>query len=112
MQFSQTQDVVICHIFTNRIKNRKFMLDFLTTSLYSQITTSDTAESNKPPHERQVANMNKMDNRKLDMVFFMALETGNELDFEQIKETAQNYSAKSIWKLWQHTKRYKKHIGK
>lgn len=56
--------------------------------------------------------MNKMDNRKLDMIFFMALETGNELDFEQIKETAQKYSARSIWKLWQHTKRYKKHIEK
>lgn len=51
-----------------------------------------------------------MDNRKMDMIFYMALENGNELNFDAIKEAAEKYSAKSLWKLWQHTKRYKKYI--
>lgn len=53
-----------------------------------------------------------MDTRKLDMVFFMAYENGKELDFEEIESIAKKYSARSLWYLWQHTKRYRKHIGK
>lgn len=53
-----------------------------------------------------------MDKRKLDMLFFMTMENGKDLDFEEIEKTAEKYSARSLWYLWQHTKRYRKYINK
>lgn len=53
-----------------------------------------------------------MDTRKLDMVFFMALENGKDLTFKEIEEIANKYSARSLWYLWQHNKRYRKYINK
>ena len=53
-----------------------------------------------------------MDTRKMDMIFFMAFENGKDMTYEEIEEAATKYSARSIWYLWQHTKRYKKYIGK
>ncbi len=53
-----------------------------------------------------------MDSRKLDIVFFMTTENGKNLTFEEIKEIASKYSARSLWYLWRHTKRYRKYIGK
>ena len=52
-----------------------------------------------------------MDTRKLDMVFFMALENGNDLTFEEIEEIAKKYSARSLWHLWMHTQRYRNYIN-
>ena len=53
-----------------------------------------------------------MDTRKLDMVFFMTFENGKDLTSDEIEKVASKYSARSLWYLWQHTKRYKKYIGK
>lgn len=53
-----------------------------------------------------------MDKRKLDMVFFMALENGKDLSFEEIENAAKKYSARSLWYLWRHTQRYIKYINK
>ena len=53
----------------------------------------------------------KIDTRKLDMIFFMVLENNNkELTFDEIQNIAKNYSARSIWYLWQHRKRYNNYI--
>ena len=46
-----------------------------------------------------------MDTRKLDMIFFMSLETNKNLTYEQIEIIANKYSAKAIYKYWQHMKR-------
>ena len=52
-----------------------------------------------------------MDTRKLDMIFFMVLENNDkELTFDEIQNIAKNYSARSIWYLWQHRKRYNNYI--
>ena len=53
-----------------------------------------------------------MDARKLDMVFFMTLENGKDMTYEEIENTAKKYSARSLWYLWQHTQRYRKYINK
>ncbi len=53
-----------------------------------------------------------MDTRKLDMIFLMAVENGKNLTYEEIKKCAEMYSARSLWYLWQHTKRYRKYISK
>ena len=53
-----------------------------------------------------------MDARKLDMVFFMALENGKDLDFDEIEKSASKYSARSLWYLWHHAKRYREYIGR
>ena len=47
----------------------------------------------------------KIDSRKLDMIFFMAFETNTALTYEQIEIIANKYSAKAIYKCWQHMKR-------
>ena len=56
--------------------------------------------------------VNGMDTRKLDMVFFMTLENGKDLTYEEIEKAAKKYSARSLWYLWQHNKRYVKYINK
>ena len=48
-----------------------------------------------------------MDTRKLDMIFFISLETNTNLTYEQIETIANKYSAKAIYKYWQHIKRIK-----
>ncbi|MCX4341806.1 MAG: hypothetical protein OSJ72_19545 [Lachnospiraceae bacterium] len=48
-----------------------------------------------------------MDTRKLDMIFLMTLENGKEMSRREIEEAAGRYSAKSLWYLQQHTKRYR-----
>lgn len=48
-----------------------------------------------------------MDKRKLDLVFFIALEDGKDLTFEQITEYARKYSARTLWFIYDHMKRYK-----
>ena len=53
-----------------------------------------------------------MDARKLDMVFFMALENGKDLNFDEIEKSASKYSARSLWYLWQQTTRYRKYIDR
>ena len=53
-----------------------------------------------------------MDTRKLDIVFFMTLENGKDLTFEEIEEIANKYSARSLWYLWKHTQRYRRYINK
>ena len=47
----------------------------------------------------------KIDTRKLDMIFFMSLETNTNLTYEQIESIANKHSAKVIYKYWQHMKR-------
>lgn len=51
-----------------------------------------------------------MDERKMDMVFFMTYENGKNLTFEEIEKIAEKYSARSLWYLWQHTKRYRSYL--
>lgn len=53
-----------------------------------------------------------MDTRKLDMVFLMAFGNGKEMSQKEIEEAARMYSARSLWYLWQHTKRYREFIQK
>lgn len=53
-----------------------------------------------------------MDTRKMDMIFLMAYENGKEMTIEEIESAARKYSARSLWYLWQHTKRYTKYISK
>lgn len=48
---------------------------------------------------------------KLDMIFFMSCENSTRiLTYEEIQSIASKYSARSLWYLWQHTKRYNKYI--
>ena len=64
---------------------------------------------NNTTHKRKAVDF--MDTRKLDMIFFMVLENNNkELTFDEIQNIAKNYSARSIWYLWQHRKRYNNYI--
>ena len=53
-----------------------------------------------------------MDTRKLDMVFFMTLESCKDLTFNEIEKIANKYSALSLWYLWQHTQRYRRYMNK
>lgn len=53
-----------------------------------------------------------MDERKMDMVFFMTYENGKNLTFEEIEKIAEKYSARSLWYLWQHAKRYRNYLVK
>ena len=53
-----------------------------------------------------------MDTRKLDLVFLAGLQNGKELTFEEIENTAEKYSARSIWYLYHHTRRYKEFLKK
>ena len=46
-----------------------------------------------------------MDTRKLDMIFFMAFENNKDLSYSEIENLANKYSAKAIYKYWQHMKR-------
>ena len=53
-----------------------------------------------------------MDTRKLDMIFFMTTENGKNLTYEEIEDIAKKYSARSLWYLWQHTRRHHKYLNK
>ena len=53
-----------------------------------------------------------MDARKLDMIFFMTFENGKDLTYEEIEDIAKKYSARSLWYLWQHTKRHSKWLSR
>ena len=53
-----------------------------------------------------------MDTRKLDMIFFMTTENGKDLTYEEIEDIAKKYSARSLWYLWQHTRRHHKYLNK
>lgn len=48
-----------------------------------------------------------MDTRKLDMAFFISLELGQDLTFEQIEEIAKKHTAKELWKKLDSIKRNK-----
>lgn len=53
-----------------------------------------------------------MDTRKLDMIFFMTTENGKNLTYDEIQDIAKKYSARSLWYLWQHTRRHHKYLSK
>lgn len=53
-----------------------------------------------------------MDTRKLDMIFFMTLENGKDLTYEEIEDIARKYSARSLWYLWNHSKRLRNRNNK
>ena len=48
-----------------------------------------------------------MDERKLDLVFFISCQNSKELSFEEIKKIAGKYSARTLWKLWHRQQRSK-----
>lgn len=48
-----------------------------------------------------------MDSRKLDLAFFISLENGENLTFEQIEEIAEKHTAKELWKKLDSIKRNK-----
>lgn len=53
-----------------------------------------------------------MDARKLDMIFFMTTENGKNLTYDEIQDIAKKYSARSLWYLWQHTRRFRERNNK
>ena len=39
-------------------------------------------------------------------------ENGKDLTYEEIEDIAKKYSARSLWYLWQHTKRHSKWLSR